>query len=76
MRLIVKEEGPQGLWKGLRASMVLCSNPAITYGVFERVKTIMLKSNGDAPLSSLQIFLTGALSKTLATVVTCMKNLR
>jgi hypothetical protein len=53
---IVREEGLPGLWKGLRASLVLCSNPAITYGMFERVKAIFLqrklllnKGNGAAP---------------------------
>lgn len=43
--------------------------PAITYGVFERMKTILLKTN-DGPLTSIQIFFIGALSKTLATIVT------
>jgi hypothetical protein len=50
----------------------LCSNPAITFGVFERLKTIMLKSssNPKAGLTAGQAFLVGALSKALATVVT------
>ncbi len=30
---IVRQEGLQGLWRGLRASLVLCVNPAITYVV-------------------------------------------
>lgn len=36
---IIKEDGVQDLWKGLRAALVLCINPAITFGVFERLKS-------------------------------------
>lgn len=35
-------EGPDGitgLWRGLKASLVLVVNPAITYGAYERLKT-------------------------------------
>ncbi|KAI9337012.1 mitochondrial carrier domain-containing protein [Zopfochytrium polystomum] len=75
---IVHDEGVPGLWKGLKASLVLCSNPAITYGMFERVKTIWLRRKSartglrfeDLKLGSGEIFLIGALSKTMATVVT------
>jgi hypothetical protein len=76
---IVHDEGLTGLWKGLKASLVLCVNPAITYGMFERVKTIWLKrkmksigaaSIADLRLTSIEVFVIGALSKTLATVVT------
>ncbi|KAJ3111731.1 ADP/ATP carrier protein [Phlyctochytrium bullatum] len=71
---IVKEEGIQGLWKGLKASLVLCVNPAITYGMFERLKSVWLrrKEARGLPirLSPGEIFLIGAASKTLATVVT------
>ncbi|KAI9336555.1 mitochondrial carrier domain-containing protein [Obelidium mucronatum] len=80
---ILEREGPQGLWKGFKASMILCSNPAITYGMFERCKAIWIKrklaaasvvgAGGAAAavaLGSGEVFLLGALSKTLATVVT------
>ncbi|KAJ3036351.1 ADP/ATP carrier protein [Rhizophlyctis rosea] len=72
MKRIRYEEGMQGLWKGLRASLVLCVNPAITYGMFERTKTIWLRraNNPDGRLTAGQNFILGALSKTLATVVT------
>ncbi|KAJ1546434.1 ADP/ATP carrier protein [Nowakowskiella sp. JEL0078] len=79
MKDIVKEEGLQGLWKGLRASLILCSNPAITYGTFERLKTIWLRRKArlnsklltdQISLSSIEVFIIGALSKTLATVIT------
>ena len=71
LKTIIKEEGVTELWKGLRASLVLCSNPAITYGMFERVKELWLKSNKGKDLTSGQVFIIGALSKTLATIVTC-----
>ncbi|KAJ3415669.1 ADP/ATP carrier protein [Chytridiales sp. JEL 0842] len=77
---ILHDEGPKGLWKGLKASLVLCVNPAITYGMFERVKAIWLKrrlaalggrgKGVEVRLSSLEVFCIGALSKTLATIVT------
>ncbi|KDQ13549.1 hypothetical protein BOTBODRAFT_33558 [Botryobasidium botryosum FD-172 SS1] len=70
-REIIKEDGVTGLWLGLRASLVLTVNPAITYGVFERVKSIVML--GTAPgtkIAPLQAFFMGALSKTMATVVT------
>lgn len=71
IRSIIETDGFQGFWKGLRASLILCSNPAITYGVFERLKGIWIRRNEGKPLNSGQIFIIGALSKALATVVTC-----
>lgn len=32
-------DGVTGLWRGLKASLVLVVNPAITYGAYERLKT-------------------------------------
>jgi len=63
-----------GLWLGIKPGMVLTINPAITYGVYERVKTLLLLANSKAgsigKLTPGITFLLGALSKTLATVVT------
>jgi hypothetical protein len=70
-REIIDEEGVGGLWLGIRPGLVLTVNPAITYGVYERVKSVILASaQAGAKLSPGQSFLVGALSKTLATVVT------
>ncbi|CAE6529852.1 unnamed protein product [Rhizoctonia solani] len=69
-REIVKEDGVGGLWAGIKPSMVLTVNPAITYGAFERIKSVMLASTGSPKLTPGKAFLVGALSKTLATVVT------
>ncbi|KND04347.1 uncharacterized protein SPPG_00078 [Spizellomyces punctatus DAOM BR117] len=72
MRKIIEEEGLGGLWRGLQASLVLCVNPAITYGMFERLKTLYLRRAGNVSdrLSPGQTFIIGALSKALATIVT------
>lgn len=77
-REIVQEEGVTGLWLGIKPGLVLTVNPAITYGAFERVKSLIqiaqakVGSNAIIKLSPLQSFLIGALSKTLATVVSFM----
>lgn len=64
---VVQEDGITGLWRGLRPSLVLCVNPAITYGFFEILKKRLVGPN---KLSPGQAFLVGAISKTVATVVT------
>ena len=70
VKSIIREDGFQELWKGLQASLVLCSNPAITFGVFERIRTIVIRKTDDSRLTSTQAFFIGALAKGLATVVT------
>ena len=35
------EDGVTGLWRGLKASLVLVVNPAITYGAYERLKPVL-----------------------------------
>ncbi|KAI0368001.1 adenine nucleotide transporter [Pilatotrama ljubarskyi] len=71
---IIAEEGVTGLWLGLKPGLVLTVNPAITYGLYERVKSVMLlakgETNANAKLSPWMAFTVGALSKALATVVT------
>lgn len=34
-------DGASGLWRGLKASLVLVVNPAITYGAYERLKDVL-----------------------------------
>lgn len=70
---IISEQGYTGLWNGLQPSLILTVNPAITYGMFERIKSILLTKKGRNPnlgLTSWEVFFIGALSKTLATIVT------
>lgn len=75
-REIIEEDGISGLWSGLKPGLVLTVNPAITYGVFERMKSLIqaararVSSNTSLKLSPWHSFLLGAFSKTLATVVT------
>lgn len=75
-REIIDEEGYSGLWLGIKPGLVLTVNPAITYGVFERVKNAVLTAREKAAggvvgekLGPWTTFLVGALSKSLATVV-------
>ncbi|KAG6004893.1 hypothetical protein E4U21_000620 [Claviceps maximensis] len=61
-------DGVSGLWRGLKASLVLVVNPAITYGAYERLRTMFFKDKVN--LKPWEAFFLGALSKMLATVVT------
>ncbi len=48
------EDGVFGLWRGLKASLVLVVNPAITYGAYERLKQGMFP--GKASLKPWEAF--------------------
>ncbi|RDA83160.1 hypothetical protein CP532_5530, partial [Ophiocordyceps camponoti-leonardi (nom. inval.)] len=61
-------DGVSGLWKGLKASLVLVVNPAITYGAYERLRNVLFQ--GKSTLKLWEAFLLGALSKAIATLVT------
>ena len=39
--VISSEDGWSGLWRGLKASLVLAVNPAITYGAYQRLRDIL-----------------------------------
>jgi len=65
---ILQDDGIFGLWRGLKASLVLTVNPALTYGSFERLKPLILGEGGK--MTPGKAFLIGALSKTIATIVT------
>ncbi|KAJ4477351.1 mitochondrial carrier domain-containing protein [Lentinula aciculospora] len=71
---IIDEEGVGGLWLGIKPGLVLTVNPAITYGMYERVKSLLLLAKARAgsgnKMSAWQSFIVGSLSKTLATIVT------
>jgi hypothetical protein len=63
VREIYQKQGILGFWKGYGASLVLTINPAITYGLFERIK-------GTKKRTPWQVFWLGAFTKSIATVVT------
>ncbi|KAJ2433041.1 hypothetical protein IWW41_002283, partial [Coemansia sp. RSA 2522] len=64
VRGILRTEGVQGLWAGFRPAMLLCANPAITYGAFEKAKSLLLRNRANQFLSSAEAFWVGALAKT------------
>ncbi|KAI9031732.1 mitochondrial carrier domain-containing protein [Phycomyces nitens] len=66
---ILAEEGVAGLWRGIQPSLILCVNPAITYGSFEKIKELVLNALKTS-LTPALAFWVGAMSKTLATVIT------
>lgn len=47
-------DGVSGLWRGLKASLVLVVNPAITYGAYERLKEVFFP--GKASLKPWEAF--------------------
>ncbi|KAL8969186.1 MAG: hypothetical protein Q9183_002118 [Haloplaca sp. 2 TL-2023] len=66
--VVHSEDGWTGLWRGLKASLVLVVNPAITYGAYQRLRELLFP--GKANLRPWESFFLGAMSKALATIVT------
>ncbi|OJK01056.1 hypothetical protein ASPACDRAFT_117808 [Aspergillus aculeatus ATCC 16872] len=66
--IVDSEDGWTGLWRGLKASLILVVNPAITYGAYQRLKDVLFP--GKTNLKPWEAFLLGALSKSLATLAT------
>ncbi|OJJ47872.1 hypothetical protein ASPZODRAFT_63503 [Penicilliopsis zonata CBS 506.65] len=66
--VVNSEDGWTGLWRGLKASLILVVNPAITYGAYQRLKETFFP--GRASLKPWEAFLLGAMSKALATIAT------
>jgi hypothetical protein len=54
MDVIEGEDGWTGLWRGLRASLILVVNPAITYGAYQRLRDAMYP--GKKTLKPLEAF--------------------
>ncbi|KAJ3138760.1 hypothetical protein HK100_012375 [Physocladia obscura] len=70
---IYKEEGIFGFWKGIIPALILVINPIIQYTVFERLKDIWQTrrtARGGGPLTGLDFFWLGAISKLCATSIT------
>ncbi|KAF2278354.1 putative peroxisomal carrier protein [Westerdykella ornata] len=66
--VIDSEDGWTGLWRGMKASLVLVVNPAITYGAYQRLRETLFP--GKKTLRPTEAFLLGSLSKMLATIAT------
>lgn len=67
-REIYVHDGVRGFWKGLSVSLVLCVNPSITYGSYERLKQIFFDNR--EYLGLLESFTLGMCAKSLATIST------
>lgn len=39
--IVDSDDGVSGLWRGLKASLVLVVNPSITYGAYQRLKDVL-----------------------------------
>lgn len=66
--VIKSDDGWTGLWSGLKASLILTVNPAITYGAYQRLGEIFFTEKTN--LKPSEAFFLGAVSKSLATIVT------
>ncbi|XP_067673499.1 peroxisomal membrane protein PMP34-like isoform X1 [Haliotis asinina] len=67
---IVKAEGVFGLWNGTMPSLLLASNPAIQFMVYEFIKRYFQKLLRTPELSGFLYFVIGAIAKAAATVLT------
>lgn len=52
--IVDSEDGWTGLWRGLKASLILVVNPAITYGAYQRLKDVLFP--GKASLKPWEAF--------------------
>lgn len=65
---IIRDEGILALWNGTFPSLLLVFNPAIQFMFYEGLKRQLLKKR--TKLSSLDVFIIGAVAKAIATTVT------
>uniref|UniRef100_A0A4X1VWA4 Solute carrier family 25 member 17 n=1 Tax=Sus scrofa TaxID=9823 RepID=A0A4X1VWA4_PIG len=65
---IIRDEGISALWNGTFPSLLLVFNPAIQFMFYEGLKRQLLKKR--MKLSSLDVFIIGAIAKAIATTVT------
>lgn len=66
---IVQNEGIGALWSGTIPSLVLVSNPAIQFTIFELLKRNLKQMLDKNELSPFHIFTLGAISKSISTVM-------
>lgn len=66
---IIKMEGVGSLWSGTLPSLVLVSNPAVQFAIFELLKRNLQQMLDKKQLSPVHVFALGALSKSISTVM-------
>ncbi len=58
------------LWRGIRPSLLLCTNPSIHFTVYDSMKDFILKHKGGENLSMGEAFVIGIVAKFAATIAT------
>lgn len=66
---IVEREGFASLWSGTIPSLVLVTNPAVQFMIFELLKRNLKELLDKKELSPFHIFALGAISKSISTVI-------
>lgn len=66
---IIKREGFAALWSGTIPSLVLVTNPAVQFMIFEMLKRNLKEMLDKKELSPFHIFALGAISKSVSTVM-------
>ncbi|XP_056144323.1 peroxisomal membrane protein PMP34-like [Lampris incognitus] len=66
---IIRDEGVGALWNGTFPSLLLVLNPAIQFMVYEGLKRQLMRGI-HRELSSVEVFVIGAIAKALATTIT------
>ena len=74
-RLMARREGLASFWSGAVPSLWLVTNPTIQWLTYERLKLLLSarmvrRGGGTSSLSTLEVFISGAIAKTLATLAT------
>lgn len=70
LKLIKKNEGCKALWSSTLPSLMLVSNPALQFMVYENLKRKAMKFLETNQLSGSVIFALGAVAKSISTVLT------
>lgn len=70
LKKIRQQEGILALWNGTIPSLILVSNPAIQFMIYEAVKRRLDQLYPDQKFGALAYFLVGAFSKAVATILT------
>lgn len=69
LKYVAKREGIAGLWSGTIPSLMLVSNPALQFMMYELLKRNLMRFTG-GEMGSLSFFFIGAIAKAFATVLT------